>query len=60
MQQLAVGLRQAAEALGLSHWTIRHYVRKGKIRAVKIGKRVLVEPSELARLIEEGRKAAGQ
>jgi len=58
MEQLALGLRQAAEAVGLSHWTLRAYVRQGKIRAVKIGRRILIEPSELQRLIEEGRKAA--
>ena len=55
MEQLALGLRQAAEVVGLSHWTLRAYVRQGKIRAVKIGRRVLIEPSELQRLVEEGR-----
>jgi len=60
MEQLALGLRQAAEAVGLSHWTLRAYVRQGKIRAVKIGRRILIEPSELQRLVEEGRKAATQ
>lgn len=55
MEQLALGLRQAAEAVGLSHWTLRAYVRQGKIRAVKIGRRVLIEPGELQRLVEQGR-----
>src|SRR5258708_28568891 len=54
MEQLALGLRQAAEAVGLSHWTLRAYIRQGKIRAVKIGRRVLVQPEELQRLIEAG------
>ena len=58
MEQLALGLRQAAEAVGLSHWTLRAYVRRGKLRAVRLGKRVLIEPSELQRLVEQGRKAA--
>jgi len=60
MEQLALGLRQAAEAVGLSHWTLRSYVRQGKIRAVKIGRRILIEPAELQRLVEDGRKAATQ
>ena len=60
MEQLALGLRQAAEAVGLSHWTLRLYVRQGKIRALKIGRRVLVEPSELQRLIQQGRKVAAR
>jgi excisionase family DNA binding protein len=60
MEQLAMGLRQAAEAVGLSHWTLRQYIRAGKIRGVKIGRRVLIEPAELQRLIEAGRKAGAQ
>ena len=60
MEQLALGLRQAAEAVGLSHWTLRAYVRQGRLRALKIGRRVLIEPSELQRLIEQGRKVAAQ
>lgn len=60
MEQLALGLRQAAEAVGLSHWTLRAYIRQGRIRAVKVGRRVLIEPSELQRLIEQGRKLATQ
>jgi excisionase family DNA binding protein len=60
MEQLALGLRQAAEAVGLSHWTLRLYVRQGTLRALKIGRRVLIEPSELQRLIEQGRKVATQ
>lgn len=60
MEQLAMGLRQAADAVGLSHWTLRAYIRQGRIRAVKIGRRVLVEPAELERLVASGRKAATQ
>jgi excisionase family DNA binding protein len=56
--RFALGLKEAAEAVGLSHWTIRKYIREGKLRAVRLGKRVLVEPSELQRLVEQGRKAA--
>ena len=55
MQQLLVGVPAAAEALGLSPWTIRKYIRRGQIHAVRIGRRVLIEPSELQRLIDEGR-----
>jgi len=58
--RLALGLKEAAEAIGLSHWQLRKYIREGKLRAVRLGRRVLVEPAELERLIEEGRKVAGQ
>ncbi len=58
--RLALGVKEAAEAVGLSHWTIRKFIREGKLRSIRLGKRVLVEPEELERLIEAGRKAAIQ
>ena len=54
-QRLALGLKEAAEAVGLSHWQLRKYIREGKLQAVRLGKRVLIEPSELQRLVEQGR-----
>lgn len=48
-------IEQAAEMLALSPWTVRLYVRQGKIRPVRIGRRVLIEPPEIRRIIEEGR-----
>jgi excisionase family DNA binding protein len=53
--QLAVGLKEAADAVGLSHWTLRQYIRQGKLAAIKLGRRVLIEPGELQRLIEQSR-----
>jgi excisionase family DNA binding protein len=53
---LTIGLREAASSLGLSHWVLRKYIKRGKIRAVRIGRRVLLEPSELHRLIDQGRE----
>jgi excisionase family DNA binding protein len=58
--RFALGVKEAAEAVGLSHWQIRKYIREGKLQAVRLGRRVLIEPSELQRLVEEGRKAATQ
>jgi excisionase family DNA binding protein len=58
MKELLVGVRDAAAALGLSHWTIRQYISDGKIRAVRIGRRVLVEPSELENLVVAARAEA--
>ncbi len=53
--QLALGLKEAADAVGLSHWTLRQYIKQGKLHAIKLGRRVLIEPKELQRLIEQGR-----
>ncbi len=55
-QALSLGLREAAASLGLSHWTLRKYIREGKLQCVRIGKRVLIEPTELNRLIQTGRQ----
>ena len=57
---LTMGLREAAELTGLSHWTLRQYIRDGKLKAVRIGRRVLIEPLELQRLIDAGRKGADE
>jgi excisionase family DNA binding protein len=59
-QPLTIGLKEAAELTGLSHWTLRQYIRTGRLRAVRIGRRVLVEPTELAHLVEEGRTERGK
>jgi excisionase family DNA binding protein len=60
MQRLLVDINEAAAALGLSPWTVRQYIRQGKLPAVRIGRRVLVEPDELARFIAQGRTEAKQ
>jgi len=54
LEQLLIGVRDAAAALGLSHWTVRKHIRHGKIGTVRIGRRVLVQPRELKRVIESG------
>ena len=54
--RLTVGVKQAAESIGLSPWTVRKYIATGKIKSVRIGRRVLVELSELQRHVDEGRQ----
>ena len=49
-------IKDAAAQLSLSHWSIRRFIRQGSLRSVRIGRRVLIEMSELDRLIEEGRQ----
>jgi excisionase family DNA binding protein len=62
VERLAVSIKEAAEALGVSPYTIGNYIRRGQIVASKVGRRVLIEPSELRRLLDEGRpiQAASQ
>ena len=59
-QILTMGLKDAAKAVGLSIWTLRGWIRRGKLRCVRLGSRVLVEPAELQRMVEAGRKSATQ
>jgi excisionase family DNA binding protein len=54
--KLVLSVNEAAHALSLSPWTVRAYIAAGRLKAVRIGRRVLVEPSELQRIIESGRK----
>jgi excisionase family DNA binding protein len=54
--KLLWNVKEAGTALGLSPWTIRRYITDGKLKTVRLGRRVLVEPSECLRLVEEGRR----
>ena len=48
-----LSIEAAAELLSISKWTVRSYVRAGKLRPVRIGRRVLLAETELERLIAE-------
>ncbi len=52
-------VEQAAGLLGISPWTVRSYIRDGKLKPVRLGRRVLVEETELERFIESGRAPLG-
>lgn len=54
---MLLDINEAANELRLSPWTIRLYIRLGKLRPIRIGRRVLLEPSELRRLVDGGRKS---
>jgi excisionase family DNA binding protein len=58
-EKLTIGLKDAAMAVGLSPWTLRGWIRNGKLRCVRLGRRVLIEPGELQRLIDQGRSMKG-
>jgi len=50
-----LNFNDAARLLALSPWTVRLRIREGKLKSVRLGRRVLLEQSELQRLIEEAR-----
>ncbi len=44
----------AAQFLGgVSHWTIRAYLRDGRLRRTKVGARTFVRQSELEKIIQD-------
>jgi len=45
---------QAAEVMRVSVYTIRAWIRQGKLRAVKLGRLVRIEPKEISRFIAQG------
>jgi excisionase family DNA binding protein len=51
-------VEQAAGLLGLSTWTVRAYIRDGKLRPVRLGRRVLLAENELERLVAESQEQA--
>jgi len=50
-----VNVNEAAKLLGLSSWTVRKLIASNRLSAVRINRRVLLQPEELRRIIEEGR-----
>ena len=38
---------QAAELLGISPWTVRKWLSTNKLRSVRLGRRVLIESTQL-------------
>jgi excisionase family DNA binding protein len=50
-----VSVEAAARLLSLSPWTVRAKIREGKLRPVRLGRRVLLEQAELQRFVDEAR-----
>jgi len=53
-KRLAVSVDEAAKLLGVSPFTIRNYVASGRLRAVRVGRRVLVPMEVLEKVMVEG------
>jgi hypothetical protein len=51
-------LDEAARILGRSHWSLRLDHKAGRLKCVRIGRNLMVEPSEVRRIIDEGLKTA--
>lgn len=47
-------LQETADRIRCSPWTVRRLIDQGHIRAIRIGRRLLVSESEIARVMREG------
>lgn len=54
---LAVDVREAARLTSLSTFTIRRYIRRGQLRAIRLGRRVVVPLESLENLVRDGPSA---
>lgn len=50
-----LSLEEAARIIRRTHWSMRKYIAEGRIRGVRIGRDLLIEPCELRRFIEQAR-----
>jgi len=50
MDTISVGLKEAQKHLGVSEFTLRRWLINGKLKCARIGRRILIPVSELARL----------
>jgi excisionase family DNA binding protein len=53
MLKKLINVGGAAEVLAISPWTVRAYVRQGRLTPVRIGRLVRFEEEELSRFIAE-------
>jgi excisionase family DNA binding protein len=49
-------VEQAAVLLAISPWTVRSYIKTGKLKPVRLGRRVLLAEDELERLVTESQE----
>lgn len=57
-QTLLWNINEAAAALRISPWTVRRWIYEEKLPAVRLGRRVLVEPEACRKLIQQNRQEA--
>ena len=51
-------IEDVSRITGRSHWTLRNDVLVGRIRCIRLGRRMMFEKSEIQRFIEAARNGA--
>jgi excisionase family DNA binding protein len=54
MTTLTVDFEKAEEMTGVSRFTLRKYVKTGRLKVVRVGRRVVIPISELERMFAPG------
>jgi excisionase family DNA binding protein len=54
MDTLTVDFEKAEEMTGVSRFTLRKYVKTGRLKVVRVGRRVVVPVSELEKMFSTG------
>ena len=54
--RMAVSIQEAAGMISIGANTLRRHIKRGRIRASKVGRRVLIQVKELERFLNEGAK----
>jgi excisionase family DNA binding protein len=48
-------VRSAAQILGISPWTVRGYIRAGKLKPIRLGRLVRLEEGEIQKLVSDAK-----
>jgi len=59
MQKIAVSLTEAAELTSISKYTISRQIKRGALRVVRIGRRLVIPIAELEKLLQSKDGPAG-
>ena len=51
-----LGVVEAADELGLSHWTLRAWAYSGRIASNKLGTRLMIPRTEIDRIVAESER----
>lgn len=54
MEPLAIDVKEAARLSSLSVFTIRRYIKRGLLKATRVGRRVIVPVSSVELLVRQG------
>jgi excisionase family DNA binding protein len=53
-----INVKEAAGLLGVSPFTVRAWLREGRLAHIRLGRRVVLDPADLTRFVDAGRVPA--